>query len=179
MHSSRHELTNGILIDFDHAVVMEPGRTTPPSCGLRLEGTLPFIAREMEEDEPERPFKRLFRHDLESVVWCMVWYVSEQPNWLQGTFTEICAKRHAWYCHIRHSTLRPRLRKGAEHLWGPVVDIAGAWMRTEFALEEPDETDWLGIVSSRLSCPSHLGTEWMTFQVPRNKVRRKDRSRAR
>ncbi|KAH6904224.1 hypothetical protein BKA70DRAFT_1565945 [Coprinopsis sp. MPI-PUGE-AT-0042] len=47
MHARNGNRLSGILIDFDHAMIMQPGSRTPPTSSLELAGTLPFIAMEM------------------------------------------------------------------------------------------------------------------------------------
>lgn len=183
MHAPNGNRNSAILIDFDHAMAMEPGSRTPPASPLELVGTLPFIAMEMGNPVREGPFEREFRHDLESVLWCMLWYCQEQPKWLQGSFGEMCGKKHSWYLNHRHdkTTIPSNVRKGAEELWRPIVDVIISWMRADYmSMDQPEsDRDWLEVINSRFPCPRSLGKDWMSFEIPRGRIRRKDRPKAR
>ncbi|KAH6903796.1 hypothetical protein BKA70DRAFT_1433096 [Coprinopsis sp. MPI-PUGE-AT-0042] len=181
MHTGASDATRtAVLIDFDHATIMEPGSLTPALPDTERVGTRPFIAMTMGY-KAEQPIQRLFRHDLESVLWCMVWYCQEQPKWLEGTYLEVCGQKNTWFYRMDSSTLPTGIRKGSEALWKPIVDATTAWMTADYMSLQPPQNDreWLEIINSHFDCPPRLGDDWMTFQVPRHKIRRKDRSKAR
>ncbi|KAH6904283.1 hypothetical protein BKA70DRAFT_542602 [Coprinopsis sp. MPI-PUGE-AT-0042] len=80
-------------------------------------GTLPFLAVDMAR-EPEKPLQRLLFHDLEAVLWCMVWYCQEQQKWRKGTFTDICAQKSLWTRHVDPLEPPSDIRKGTRRLYG-------------------------------------------------------------
>jgi len=64
----------GVLNDFDLASVMEPGATSPPKIGFRRTGTPLFMAVELLSKEASRvEVPRLYRHDLESFAWVLLY----------------------------------------------------------------------------------------------------------
>ncbi|KAH6904250.1 hypothetical protein BKA70DRAFT_1565962 [Coprinopsis sp. MPI-PUGE-AT-0042] len=168
-----------VLIDFDHAAIMEPGSSTPPSPDLERVGTRPFIALDMGRSL-QAPLERGFRHDLESTLWCMLWYCQEQPAWLKGTFEEVCTKKQNWFFSVDKDTVPIDIRKGSEVLWKPIVSAAQEWVQADFSALDSPKTDreWLDIVNKHFSCPDELDNGWMSFEVPRRKIRRKDRSKS-
>ena len=64
----------GVLNDFDLAAIMEPGATSPPKTGIRHTGT-PFFMLDLLSNEALRNVgvPRLYRHDLESFAWILLY----------------------------------------------------------------------------------------------------------
>ncbi|KAH6904218.1 hypothetical protein BKA70DRAFT_1297406 [Coprinopsis sp. MPI-PUGE-AT-0042] len=160
MHTPGIEGTpKGVLIDFDHAAIMEPGTETPSNPEVERFGTLPFISMDMGY-KVDTPFLRFFRHDLESLVWTMVWYCQEQPTWLRGSYGEVCGLKLGWY-HRHHELQTPPedVREGAEELWKPILDIMADWMQAEFTIHQFPKTDkqWVEIIDRHLKCPPEMG----------------------
>jgi Fungal protein kinase len=168
---------NGVLIDFDHAAIMEPGSQTPPTPEFERSCTLPFISMDYGYKIHE-PFSRFLHHDLESLMWTMVWYCQKQPAWLRGAYGEVCGLKLGW-CDSRYKRQTPPddIREGAEELWKPILDIMGDWIyaHTTFHLIPRTDKDWVDILDRHLKCPPEMGEAWMTFAVHRNKIRRVDR----
>jgi len=64
----------GVLNNFDLASVMEPGATSPPKIGFRHKDTPLFMAVELLSEEASRvEVPRLYRHDLESFAWVLLY----------------------------------------------------------------------------------------------------------
>ena len=168
---------NAVLIDFDHAEAMEPGCATPHH--LERVGTGPFIAMDLARS-PELRLQRLFHHDLESALWCMLWYCKEQPDWTRGSFTNIFAGKWSWLRSADPSVAPPGTRNGAAGLWEPIVNALRDWMfideRVPGYPEPTSDRGWIEVIDNRFPCPPELGLDWMSFEVGR--VRRKDRRRS-
>jgi hypothetical protein len=60
----------GVLNDYDlSSLANEPGPR-----GNERTGTVPFMARDLLTEEGQRgEIKHLYRHDLESFIWCFAW----------------------------------------------------------------------------------------------------------
>ena len=65
----------GVLNDFDFALDMDKKVEVPSS--MRCIGTTPFMAIHLLSDEPPL---HLYRHDLESLFWVMIWHVHRYDN---------------------------------------------------------------------------------------------------
>jgi hypothetical protein len=74
-----------VLDDFDLAAIMEPGEESPSKVGFERTGTMPFMAVDLLLQDTGM-IKRLYAHDLELMICCMVWYLEPQPDcsWTHG-----------------------------------------------------------------------------------------------
>ena len=61
----------GVLNDYDLASVVDEKKVQVPTSTQRT-GTKPFMAIDLLSDEPPL---HLYRHDLESMFWVMIWHV--------------------------------------------------------------------------------------------------------
>ncbi|KAH6904258.1 hypothetical protein BKA70DRAFT_1226910 [Coprinopsis sp. MPI-PUGE-AT-0042] len=159
---------DAILIDFDHAVIMQPGCRTPPN--LDRVGTRPFIALDLGRT-PETRLERKYHHDLESLLWCMVWYCQEQPEWTTGSFRDILGAKSAWMRLTDFSTVPSDIREGASGLWDPITKALLDWISIDFRFpgnpEPKTDRGWTEVIHKQFPCPSELGTDWMSFEVSR------------
>jgi hypothetical protein len=65
-----------VLIDYDVSSLVEPG----PRGNERTD-TVPFLALDMLTAEGQRgEVKHLYRHDLESFIWCFAWISLRYKN---------------------------------------------------------------------------------------------------
>lgn len=163
----------GVLIDFDHAAVMEPGENSPDVGRDRI-GTRPFIALDIGKD-PSKRVPRVFRHDLESTLWCMLWYCQTQPQWLEGSFQEIRGAKQEWVQEVDSDIIPDNIRLGCEDLWHPVTCALYDWTQADYAARKEPKTDqqWLEIIHNHFPCPDDLGIDWMPpISIPRARIRR-------
>ena len=64
----------GVLNDFDLSTVMEVDALTPRRTGYERTGTKPFMALDLlTESGRSGVFPRLYRHELESFSWVLLW----------------------------------------------------------------------------------------------------------
>ncbi|KAF8808704.1 hypothetical protein BYT27DRAFT_7337683 [Phlegmacium glaucopus] len=68
------EVRHGLLIDFDYAALIKALGSRAISAGFRT-GTPPFMAIDLmlHRDEPDKPFCHELRHDLESILYVILW----------------------------------------------------------------------------------------------------------
>ena len=71
----------GVLNDFDLASVVSE-ENPKILTSTRHIGTKPFMAIDLLSDEP---VTHLYRHDLESLLWVMVWHGRMKPSLGPGT----------------------------------------------------------------------------------------------
>lgn len=72
MYSDADGVLRGVLNNYDFALIMEPGTRAPEIDDYECVGTMPFIALDLLRDR-QGPFKRCYRHDLESFAWRLMW----------------------------------------------------------------------------------------------------------
>ncbi|KAI0781947.1 hypothetical protein C8Q75DRAFT_544618 [Abortiporus biennis] len=64
----------GVLNDFDLATIDRDGTASRPTGNLRT-GTQPFMAMDLLKEAGRKgDIPHLYRHDLESFIWLLVWY---------------------------------------------------------------------------------------------------------
>ncbi|KAI5999608.1 hypothetical protein EDD15DRAFT_2160638 [Pisolithus albus] len=89
----------GLLIDFDYADVLNAGKQGV-SSGDRT-GTIPFMAIDLlrEYNSPSKDFTHTFSHDLESLIYVLVWIciLYQAPNEIRSdrTIEQTCLKHWA------------------------------------------------------------------------------------
>jgi Fungal protein kinase len=172
------ETSEAMLIDYDHAFVVEPGTRSPNRPGFQHIGTRPFMALDIGIDiDPDFVIHRVFRHDLESVLWCIVWYCHPQREWLVDSWGMVAGAKRAWA--LRSNILKPprHLRKGTTELWKCAVQAVNKWLPADLNADGVPGTDqdWLNIIHTYIPCPEELGTDWMTFRVPPERIRPEDK----
>ncbi|PBK98544.1 hypothetical protein ARMGADRAFT_580231 [Armillaria gallica] len=130
-----------ILNDFDLAAVMKPGDTSPQKRGFERTGTKPFMALKLLW-KAKGEVQRMYRHDLESFAWCLLWCAMAEPfpkKAIHGSLTDVYAYKSGLVGVIWAMTAK----SGFQSIWKCVVD----WVHTcrekfiamegEFALNDP------------------------------------------
>ena len=89
VRSSGDDATHfAVLNDFDLAALMEPGDESPSKVGFEKTGTKPFMAVDLLLRNDKNP-KRLYTHDLEAMIWCMLWFLEPHPEWTHGSMEAV------------------------------------------------------------------------------------------
>lgn len=102
----------GILNDYDLASVMEPGTCIPEIDGYERAGTKPFMSLDLLRNQSD-PFRRRYRHDLESFAWRFLWEMqSKTPRWTAETSEAEYARKAAY----------------AAEIYGQVGDVKIEWL---------------------------------------------------
>ncbi|TFK21003.1 hypothetical protein FA15DRAFT_707593 [Coprinopsis marcescibilis] len=83
-----------VLNDYDVAAVMAEGEKSPSTKGDVITGTPPFMAFDLLFSSDGSVF-RLYRHDLESILWCIAWYCNQEKCWTEGSH-QISVGKLAW-----------------------------------------------------------------------------------
>ena len=174
----------GVVNDFDLATIMAPGQASPTKQGFERTGTKPFMAIPLLEAEEGEFIQRLWSHDLESVIWCLAWYVLlGTPSWREGTYSQVAASKRRWIAHsIRRRKGLPRsYRNGAEHLWGPLTNAAYKWQQlqddVQVGLARYSDKTNTELIHRFLPCPKRPDSEewdWMDFKVKEEDMRKED-----
>ncbi|RXW24069.1 hypothetical protein EST38_g1777 [Candolleomyces aberdarensis] len=117
-----------VLNDFDLAATMEPGQECPSRTGFERTGTKPFMALDLL-NRNDGTIKRHHLHDLEAMIWCMVWFFGPQTDWVYGSMRQV-AKNKAGAALYWDEDKPPECAsdKEAEHLWAPVMNILKEWV---------------------------------------------------
>ena len=96
----------GVLNDFDLASVVSE-ENTKILTSTRHIGTKPFMAIDLLSDEP---VTHLYRHDLESLLWVMVWHVHRYDDgefrgdqarfedWTRASTSELAMFKRVYVC---------------------------------------------------------------------------------
>ena len=175
--------TYGIVNDFDLAAIMTPGQASPTKQGFERTGTKPFMALELLSGEV---VQRRWAHDLESVIWCLVWYVIEgRPpgDWRLGTYQQVGAAKRGWIVYKAMAKRLPdHYRTGTEHLWPALANTVYYWFRRldEVSRELSPYSDKanLELIQGHFPCPKRPEGEewdWMEFGVKQEDIREVDR----
>lgn len=180
-----------ILIDFDLAAVMKPGATSPSQSGFERTGTMPFMAIDVLTSWDGPGPLRVYPHDLEAIIWCIVWYFHERYDWAIGSMEEVCSKKHQWVRRVLPGwgvgPLPRGIRAGIEgrHLesirrilfkWQNLLnDQCGGCLEVDdkvtnelFETGEPDiDSTYMNVIFKWLPHGKDLyAWDWKTFAVP-------------
>ena len=165
---------------------MTPGQACPTKQGFERTGTKPFMALELLRASVGQVVQRRWAHDLESVIWCLVWYVIEgRPpgNWRLGTYQQVGAAKAEW---IRYEAVAEKLpdyyRTGTEHLWAALADAVFDWhLRQDLVARErlpySDKAN-IEVIKGHFPCPKRPEGEewdWMEFGVKQEDIREVDK----
>ena len=88
--------------------------------------------------------KGLYTHDLESMIWCMVWYLEPQPDWTHGWMEKVGTLKLA--AALLFKVKEPSewaIDNDAEGLWTSVIGILKAWI-----MSRPDEVEWSEVTNN-------------------------------
>ncbi|KAJ2912893.1 hypothetical protein MD484_g7522, partial [Candolleomyces efflorescens] len=167
----------GVLNDFDLAAIMEPGAESPSKAGLERTGTKPFMAVDLLM-KPSEMIKHLYAHDLESMIWCMVWYLEPQPDWTHGSLETVGRNKvaSAMFFKAKESS-EWAIENDAQDLWVPIIRILKQWVKSRLDAVEDSETpgsfnshDHLRLFDLHMPYPKRRGKEdwdptWMGWKV--------------
>lgn len=129
----------GILCDFDLATLRDSSRKR----GQERTGTVPFMAIDLlVRDYFDGKIQRLYRHDLESFVWVLIWASmednSEWENQLWNTSNyDICYSDKLAFLSQKHNLVVPTAKEGDR--WSLVLDLV-KWVSAMTSLH--DNTLW-------------------------------------
>lgn len=159
-----------VLNDFDLAAVVSPGDKSPKK-GFEMTGTKPFMALELLKNS-FGTVKRLCRHDLESVIWVLVWLCRKAASWYNDTPEDVFDHKMAYPGWAIPRQKPQGIDQKFEDLWYPVTKIVTAWGRQwgdasqEEELESLSEDQLLDAIQQFLPCPKRYGEwDWRHFKV--------------
>ncbi|TFK17683.1 hypothetical protein FA15DRAFT_675904, partial [Coprinopsis marcescibilis] len=158
-----------VLNDYDLAVIMAEGEISPSQKGDEITGTSTFMAFDLLFPSDGSVF-RLYRHDLESILWCITWYCKEEKRWTEGWHNEIAGRKALWSMNASAARPPDGIRPGAEVFWRPVIKTFRTWINDRMAPIEgtADHTDreLLEMIDQHLPCQEEYKTwEWMDFSI--------------
>jgi hypothetical protein len=171
-----------VLNDFDLAAIMEPGEEFPSKVGFERTGTMPFMAVDLLLQDTGM-IKGLYAHDLESMIWCMVWYLEPQPDWTHGCMKKVGTLKLAAALLFKVKELSEwAVDNDAEGLWGSVIRILKEWI-----MSRPDEVegteatnnftdhDHLRLFDKHMPYPKRAGkggwdSRWTGWKLPNGDV---------
>ena len=117
-----------VLNDFDLAALMEPGDESPSKAGFEKTGTKPFMAVDLLLRNDKNP-KRLYTHDLEAMIWCMLWFLEPHPEWTHGSMEAVGRDKIATsFLLAPNDPSDWAIDNDAEDLWTAVIDILKVWI---------------------------------------------------
>ncbi|RXW24071.1 hypothetical protein EST38_g1775 [Candolleomyces aberdarensis] len=117
-----------VLNGFNLAAIMEPGQESPLKLGFERAGTKPFMALDLLS-ENDRSIKRMYFHDLEAMIWCMVWFWEPQPEWVSGSMRQVADnKAGASLLFKANNPPEWATDNEAEHLWTSVIRLLKVWI---------------------------------------------------
>ncbi|RXW15859.1 hypothetical protein EST38_g9995 [Candolleomyces aberdarensis] len=94
--------------------------------GIERPGTTPFMP--LMSLVSEAPVQHRFSGGVESITWCLGWYVTEgQVPWHQGHLDQVGRKKSIWIYQVNPDVLPQHYRRGLEHLWNPLAEICEQW----------------------------------------------------
>ncbi|KAK7680266.1 hypothetical protein QCA50_016775 [Cerrena zonata] len=170
------ESKKGVLVDFDLASVAHNDTVDPrPSNGNNLTGTVVFMALDLlDEKALQRKTPGLYRHDLESFCWVLLWIcycydggrcTLHYPfkNWIDATPQSCQGARFAVLNNLKQARAEPSQSYAgyAEILEGLI------WYWVEYQnrramcfFEEPDEIQMLQSVLGLLPRSPKIEMQW-------------------
>ena len=161
-----------VLNDFDLAAVMKPGDTSPAKAGFERTGTKPFMAVEILAVSTGS-VKRLCRHDLESIIWVLVWMCLRDENWVTDPHHQVATYKAGYALWAKPQTVPDDIAEKDAVLWKPVMTMALVWMTTwALAIATGDgasltEGHVLDTIKKVMPCPEEYKTwDWVKFQIP-------------
>lgn len=92
MYDLRDGILYGIVNDYDNAVILDQDGNPQAPPSTHRTGTIPFMALDLLAPEP--PARHLYRHDLESFFYVLVWTAVFFPR--EGRNSASAAKLDRW-----------------------------------------------------------------------------------
>lgn len=128
----------GVVNDFDLAAIMVPGQESPAKRGFERTATKPFMA--LAFLLTKHPIQRRCSHDLESVLWCLAWYVNlGVVSWREGTFEQVAGAKLGWVRGSSSNKVPQSIRGESAHLWKPTIKVLDKYMGLQREVDENDE----------------------------------------
>ncbi|KAJ3545941.1 hypothetical protein NMY22_g2245 [Coprinellus aureogranulatus] len=112
------------LGDFDM-----PGLPSTTQNGFERKAPKPFMALDLQA-YPRNTFKRIHRHDLESVIWSLVWLCRQDPGWNNLPDKLVAGSKGAYFTWAKAWEMPEGMEKRYEVLWPSVAKVVCAWMET-------------------------------------------------
>jgi hypothetical protein len=110
-----------VLNDFDLATIMGSGQLPPSKNGSERTGTKPLMAVELLSGMRGSVLRTGY-HDLESIVWCLVWYCKEVEDWKYSDSAAVANSKISWAHNYGH--IPPKdAREDVADLWAPTWSI--------------------------------------------------------
>ncbi|TFK20505.1 hypothetical protein FA15DRAFT_123242 [Coprinopsis marcescibilis] len=157
-----------VLNDYDLAAIMAEGEKSPSKKGYERTGTKPFMALDLLYSSDGSVF-RLYRHDLESILWCIAWYCKEEKTWTEGSHDQVAKEKGFWLLKVNPARPPDGIRPGAEVFWRPVIKTFKTWINDMAPIDgKADHTDreLLEMIDQYLPRQQEYKTwDWMDFSI--------------
>ncbi|TEB26833.1 hypothetical protein FA13DRAFT_1816653 [Coprinellus micaceus] len=109
-------------------IITDPGVASPDQTVFERTGTKPFMA--IEHLLVEDPLKRPRRHDLESVIWALVWMCLREESWVTDPYRQVASSKAGYAFWAKPQTVPDDIAEKYAVLWEPVMKMALTWMTT-------------------------------------------------
>ncbi|KAJ2934477.1 hypothetical protein H1R20_g2647, partial [Candolleomyces eurysporus] len=176
-----------VVNDFDLAaiIMMTPSQKYPIRQGFERTGTKAFMALVLLLADADERIQHRCAHDLESVIWCLAWYVTQGEtgaSWQEGSYNDVGFVKGGWIDNIRPKVLPACYREGTEQLWTPLAITVYNWkgrqiqVFTHETLQYSDKAN-VELIDSQLPCPKRPFSEewdWIAFKVKEEDIREED-----
>lgn len=163
MVASKNGLRYPVLNDFDLAALMEAGAISPEQRGYQRTGTTAFmpLALLLKSDGS---VSRQYHHDLESILWCMAWYLDPKMDWTNMKFRQVYTDKDEWIRTNAESEAPDGIREGAQGYWRQVTMAMAKWSVTSVlpSRRPTNAAGWIELVNAQF--PSPIGIEWSRFE---------------
>ena len=161
-----------IITDLSQSSIMSPMAESPGRTGFQRAGARLFVAEQLA-NYSDGSVARRYHHDLESILWSMVWYVDGVNAW--GYSLDIPYSRRRWADDHRDKTeANAGIRPGTAALWLKIVAIAVQWGMELVLRRASLENTWIDLISKHLVPPEEIGTSWATFEIAEQDIRAQD-----
>ncbi|TEB26832.1 hypothetical protein FA13DRAFT_1816652 [Coprinellus micaceus] len=157
-----------VLNDFDLASAMNPGNKFPQKKEFgEWTGTKPLMGLELLQHNYGN-IERVCRHDLESIIWVLVWLCRKDPAWYSDTHENVFVSKLSIPSQMPNDT-----EKKNEALWQPVTKVVRTWMvrwgnaSMDGQLDGLSENDVLDAVNEGFPCPEEYKEwDWWNCSAP-------------
>ncbi|KAJ2934509.1 hypothetical protein H1R20_g2644, partial [Candolleomyces eurysporus] len=169
--------------NFDLATIMSPGHKSPTRAGFERTGTKPFMALTLLLAAPEDLIQPRCSHDLESVIWCLAWYITQGVKaWHENSFALVGGAKTRWRKGAKLHIFPEGYRKGSEHLWAPLIKFLIQWELLQEMVNinvtpYSDQAN-MKLIDELLPYPKRSSDEewdWMVWKVTEEDIRDVDR----
>ncbi|KAJ2935812.1 hypothetical protein H1R20_g1282, partial [Candolleomyces eurysporus] len=171
------------ISNFDLATIMTPGHQSPTREKFERTGTKPFMALTLLLAAPEDLIQPRCSHDLESVIWCLAWYITQGVEaWHENSFALVGGAKTQWRKGAKLHIFPEGYRKGSEHLWAPLIKFLIQWEPLQEMVNinvtpYSDQAN-MKLIDELLPYPKRSSGEewdWMVWKVTEEDIRDVDR----